>query len=449
MAPATPPGVGALAVVRISGPEAIPIARRVFRPAHAHAEFTPRHVLHGHVVTAEGEPLDEVLLTLFVAPYSFTGEDSAEISCHGAPFLVQSILDRVQQEGARFASPGEFTRRAFAHGKIDLAQAESVADLIHAQSSGAARAALRQLRGRLSSKIAEIRAPLLRTLADVEADLDFAAEEEVPCYDREAVSRALASLEEALRRLADEGSRGRIVRDGVRVVIAGRPNAGKSTLFNALLEEDRAIVSHEAGTTRDLLHGDFAHEGVVFHLLDTAGIRDGDVGHVEGEGMRRAQRAEADIRLVVIDRSSPAQAKDDALVRDALAESERVLVARSKCDLPAVDEDDRFSAMDPPVPTIAISAKTGEGLEALRAKLLELVAGGGDLAGEPLVTNTRHVELLRDASESLGRAREHIDEGELLAEDLRGALGALNEITGEGTREEILDTIFSSFCIGK
>lgn len=445
VAPATAPGVGALAVIRISGPEAASVAGRVFRGAKDLGAERPRRVLHGHVVARNGDPIDEVLLTLFRAPQSFTGEDSAEISCHGAPYLVRRILARIQEEGARLALPGEFTRRAFANGRIDLAQAESVADLIHAQSAGAARAALRQLQGRLSARLQTLRAPLLRTLANVEADLDFAAEEEVPSYDRGAVAKQIETLREALDRLVEEGARGRIVRDGVRVVLAGRPNSGKSTLFNALLEEDRAIVSEEAGTTRDVLHGDFVEGGVVFHLYDTAGIREGEVGHVEREGMRRARSTTADLRVLVVDGSLPARDDDRAFVRGAAKESAPAILARNKSDL-----GDAWGETGRALSAVSISAKTGDGLPALRRLLFEAATGGGDdLVGEPLVTNTRHIDLLREASRSLGDGLERLGEGELLAEDLRAALGALNEITGDGTREEVLDIIFSSFCIGK
>ncbi len=453
VAPATAPGVGALAVIRISGPEAVAVAGRVFRGAREIDAERPRRVLHGHVVARDGDPIDEVLLTLFRAPQSFTGEDSAEISCHGAPYLVRRILVRIQEEGARLALPGEFTRRAFANGRIDLAQAESVADLIHAQSAGAARAALRQLQGRLSARLRTLRDPLLRTLANVEADLDFAAEEEVPSYDRGVVAEQIKALRDTLEQLIEEGVRGRIVRDGVRVVLAGRPNSGKSTLFNALLEEDRAIVSEEAGTTRDVLHGDFVVSGIVFHLYDTAGIREGEVGHVEREGMRRAQSTAADLRVLVVDGSIPARAEDLAFVRGAATEDAPAILARNKSDLGDAWGNARAGASDdaPGVLSgVSISAKTGDGLAALRRLLFEAATGDGDdFVGEPLVTNTRHIDLLRDATRSLGDALERLDEGELLAEDLRAALGALNEITGDGTREEVLDMIFSSFCIGK
>lgn len=448
VAPATAPGVGALAVIRISGPDATAIAARLFRGVRALDAERPRRVLHGHVVDRDGEPVDEVLLTLFRGPQSFTGEDSAEISCHGAPYLVRRILERAQEEGARLALPGEFTRRAFANGRIDLAQAESVSDLIHAQSSGAARAALRQLEGQLSDRLGKLRAPLLRTLVNVEADLDFAAEEEVPTYDREVVAREIASIRSAIDRLIEEGARGRIVRDGVRVVLAGRPNSGKSTLFNALLEEDRAIVSEEAGTTRDVLHGDFVVKGVVFHLYDTAGIREGDVGHVEREGMRRAQTTKADLRVLVVDGSVPAGAEEISFVRDAARDDACAILARNKSDV-----GDAWGAVPEEagaLPAVTISAKTGNGLSDLRRVLFEAATGGGsDLVGEPLVTNTRHIELLQVATRALGDADDRLGEGELLAEDLRAALEALNEITGDGTREEILDTIFASFCIGK
>jgi tRNA modification GTPase len=445
VAVATPPGAGALAVVRVSGERAFSIADAIFRCRTRPADAPPRTVLLGEILGEAGEIVDEVLLVRFPAPHSYTGEDSIEISCHGGPYLVRRIVERVRSAGARLAEPGEFTRRAFRSGRIDLAQAEAVADLVRARTEGAARSALRQLRGGLSGRVSALREALLDLLAEVEADLDFAPEEDVPRYDgtraREIVERAAAEVDGLVR----EGERGRIVRDGVRAVIVGKPNSGKSTLFNAFLGEDRAIVSSEPGTTRDFLEGETEIGGILFRLVDTAGVREGARG-VEGEGIRRARKEgeEADLLIVVLDRSAPLSAEDRALLDETKGRKRVVVLAKS--DLPRRCGDAPAAA----AARVEVSALRGDGMDALRAEVLRGVEAGGDeTPGDAIVTSVRHIESFRGAGEALRRALAAPEEGELLAQDLRDAIAHLGDVTGEGAGEELLDRIFSRFCIGK
>lgn len=446
VAAATPPGRGALAVVRVSGPGAISIAGRIFRGKRDPLSAPPRTALRGSVVDGSGAEIDDVLLVCFPGPRSYTAEDSVEISCHGGPYLVRRIVERIVAEGARPAGPGEFTRRAFRNGRIDLAQAESVADLIRARTEGAARSALGQLRGGLSRETDALRGGLVDLLSLVEADLDFSAEEEVPRYDREEALRRVRSTAAEIERLVRQGEKGRLLRDGVRVAIVGRPNSGKSTLFNAIVGEERAIVSPEPGTTRDLLEGETEIGGLLFQLSDTAGMREGAAGPVEEEGIRRAKRrvGEADLVLVVVDGSEPVNDEDRAVL-ESTAERKRIVVL-AKGDLPKRSGPLPAQAGDP----AAVSALTGEGIAALREALLAATGtGGADEFGDVVVTAVRHVEAFRVAAEALRRAEKVVGEGELLAEDLREAAARLGEITGAGTRDEILDRIFSRFCIGK
>ncbi|MBN1825082.1 MAG: tRNA uridine-5-carboxymethylaminomethyl(34) synthesis GTPase MnmE [Candidatus Eisenbacteria bacterium] len=446
VAPATPPGVGALAVVRVSGPAAIRIADAVFRGRTAPSRARPRTALHGKIVDEGERPIDEALLILFPAPRSYTGEDVVEISCHGGPWPVRAVVERLIRAGARAAAPGEFTRRAFRNGRIDLAQAESVADLVRARTEGAARTALRQLGGELSGALRAMRGRAVDLLARVEADLDFADEERFPAYDREEARRIVEEVRREAERLAGEGERGRVLVEGVGAALVGRPNSGKSTLFNALLGEERAIVSPEPGTTRDLLEGEAAIGGLLFRLSDTAGMREAP-GAVEEEGVRRARRrsGESDVRIVVLDRSEPLTDEDMRVLAET-AGAARV-VALTKSDLP-----DR--AGPPPLiegeRAVNVSGLTGDGVEDLRAALLAAVEGEETAKiGDAVISGVRHLEAVRAAERALSRALQSIDRGELLAEDLREAASQIGSILGEGTREEVLDRIFQRFCIGK
>ncbi len=442
---ATPSGTGALAVVRLSGPRAAAVADRIFSGAIAPSRAAPKTVHLGAITSPSGEKIDEVLLTSFRAPHSFTGEDSIEISCHGAPFLVKRIVERAVAAGARPAAPGEFTRRAFLNGRIDLAQAESVADLVGARTAAAARTALRQLHGRLSGTLHRIRTSLIDVLAGVEANLDFVAEEGAPPFSPEEGARAALRVKEEIDRLLSRADEGRFVRDGVRLVIAGRQNSGKSTLFNALLDEERAIVSEEPGTTRDVIEGEFEEGGILFFVSDTAGVGGKVGGPVEREGIRRGarRRRTADLVLVTLDGSEPPGAEDEGLL-DETAGRKRVVVV-TKDDLPRRLGEVPLGHVETAIP---VCAPENRGIAVLRETLRDAVSGDVG-TGDPEVTSVRHIERLRAASKALAAAAKVTASGELFAEDLRAAAAALGEITGEGAREELLDAIFSRFCLGK
>jgi tRNA modification GTPase len=445
VAAATPPGIGALAVVRLSGPGSIALAEAVFRGRTPVSEAPARTLLHGEVIGADGEGIDEVLLASFRAPHSFTGEDSVEISCHGGPYLVRRILARIVEAGARLAEPGEFTRRAFRNGRLDLAQAEAVADLVRARTEAAARSALAQLRGALSARTRAARETLLDLLANVEADLDFASEEDVPRYDAREAARLVASAAEELEKLAGEGENGRLLREGVRTVIVGRPNSGKSTLFNALLGEERAIVSDEPGTTRDFLEGEADIGGLLFRLEDTAGVREGAEG-VEGEGIRRSwkRQEEADLLLVTIDGSEPLTDEDRRILQ-ATAGKKRIVVL-TKGDLGGAHRLPPAEADG----AVSVSAMTGEGIDRLRERMRRETAERAEGAGgDAVATSVRQIEALKEAAAAARRASGVVETAELFADDLRAAIGHLGAITGEGAADEVLDRIFARFCIGK
>ncbi len=448
---ATARGRAALGVVRISGPEAVAIAAACFEGANLREAAS--HTAHvGYVARRGGTRLDQVVATVFRAPRSATGEDVVECSCHGGDFATRLILNCLLEAGARLAAPGEFTQRAFLNGKMDLAQAEAVADLIHASSSLAHRVSVSHLQGRYSEALADIRAGLLELCAYLELELDF-SEEDVAFADRERLGDLLERSERLLDALLRSWRLGRRVRDGVRVVIAGRPNAGKSTLLNALLGSDRAIVSPAPGTTRDEVEGEAEIGGLLFRFTDTAGLRD-TADAIEAEGVSRAERAidRSDILVYVYDVTVGMDAGEQAFI-EALADrgAPPVLLAANKTDLLKREKAPSDGGVFP------LSAKRAFRDEAemqpLIARLLE--TAGGDLSlseGSLVVTNERHRNHLRKALDAVRAARQGLGAGsaaELLALDLRVALHEIGAITGEITNEDVLDQIFSRFCIGK
>ena len=448
---ATARGRAALGVVRISGPEAVPIAAACFEGANLREAAS--HTAHvGYVTRRDGMRLDQVVATVFRAPRSATGEDVVECSCHGGDFATRLILHALLEGGARLAAPGEFTQRAFLNGKMDLAQAEAVADLIHASSSLAHRVSVSHLQGRYSEALADIRGGLLELCAYLELELDF-SEEDVAFADRERLGNLLERSERLLDALLQSWRLGRRVRDGVRVVIAGRPNAGKSTLLNALLGSDRAIVSPTPGTTRDEVEGEAEIGGLLFRFTDTAGLRDA-TDAIEAEGVSRAERAidRSDILAYVYDVTAGMDAGEQAFV-EGLTErgAPPVLLVANKTDLLAREEAPSDGGV------FALSARRAfrdEGeLQPLIVRLLE--TAGGDLSlseGSLVVTNERHRRHLRKALDAVRAARQGLGSGsaaELLALDLRVALHEIGAITGEITNEDVLDQIFSRFCIGK
>jgi len=446
VAPVTPPGEGGVAIIRLSGPRAEICLDQVFSPRRACLPLTSHHLTLGTLRTPEGDLLDQVMAVVMRAPHSYTGEDVVEVHCHGAPVTVRHILDTFLRMGLRLAGPGEFTLRAFLNGRLDLAQAEAVADLIRSRSERATRVALGQLDGVLSRTIQSLRHPLLETLALLEAYIDF-PEEDLPDED---AGKILAPVRQCLSRsevLSATFDQGRILREGLSVLILGRPNVGKSSLLNALLGEARAIVTPVAGTTRDLIEEQITLAGIPVRLIDTAGIRPSH-DPVEQEGVRRARSKidTADLVLLVIDGSCPLGAEDHAAL--ALCSGVPTIVVRNKSDLGLAPLD---AAIDNPA-RLDLSVHSGQGLEALKEAITRACLGEGRTSEESVVLcERRHLEALLLCAESLRRflAGWGSLSTELLALELRSALDSLGLITGETTPDEILDAIFSRFCIGK
>ena len=433
---ATPVG-GAIAVVRISGPGAEALLRRVFTGCGA-----PREMAYGRVVDGAGETLDEAMAAFFPAPRSYTGEDMAELYLHGGQVTVRRVLALLGCH-ARSARPGEFTERAFLAGKMDLAQAEAVMDLINAGAERSAKSALAQLEGRLSVRIADVERELLDALSGLEAAIDYP--EELEDDVTSALPEVLAAAERELQALAGAGLSGRVLREGARVAIVGRPNAGKSSLLNALAGAELAIVTQFAGTTRDVLEETVSMEGVPVTLYDTAGIRAAD-DPVERIGVERARLAaeRADLLLVCFDAAAPLTEEDLALLRET--EGRPRIAVCNKSDLPALWSAETLAAQG--ISACTVSAETGEGLAALRHAIAVRVAPEQESA---LVTNARHIEALQLAAAAVAEARQNAGgaELELVATDLREALSALGQITGRTAAADLIECIFSKFCVGK
>ena len=437
---ATPPGEGALAVIRISGEKALAVADVVFRAAKAPSATEERRVVFGKIVDATGGVLDEVLLTVFRNPRSYTGENLVEISGHGGPVVASRVLAAVLAAGARMARPGEFTERAFHNGKLDLTQAEAVMDLIHAQTDRAAKAAAGQLEGRLGLEIHALRAQLLETVAHLEAFIDF-PEEGIDPESGEVLRKRMDSVRGHLEGLLATANEGRLLREGITLALCGAPNAGKSSLLNRLLGMERAIVSETAGTTRDTIEERASLGGYPFRVIDTAGLRETE-DPVEREGVARARRAAeaADLRIHLLD-AAEQNNPPSPLFADELLVLNKVDLVANRDALPH---------------GIQISCRTGEGVEPLVQAILARATGRSSALGEaaPNITaiNTRHRDCLLKARGHLDASIALLESGEppeLVAVELRSALGDVGEIVGEAGTEEILGKIFSSFCIGK
>ncbi|MEM1095780.1 MAG: tRNA uridine-5-carboxymethylaminomethyl(34) synthesis GTPase MnmE [Bacteroidota bacterium] len=452
---ATARGRAALAILRVSGPEALDVANVCFRGANL--TQVPSHTVHmGYLTAKDGGDIDQVVATVFRAPRSATGEDVVEITCHGGDFAPTLILQSLLAHGARMAEPGEFTQRGFLNGKLDLAQAESVADLIHASSSRAHRVSLQHLQGRYSHLLESVRTELLDLCAFVELELDF-AEEDVEFADRERLVTLLTNTEALLNQLLASYHVGALIRDGVRVVIGGRPNAGKSTLLNALLGRDRAIVSATPGTTRDEIEGEIEVDGLLLRFVDTAGLRD-TADAIEAEGVRRAERsiASGDALLYVYDLQAGLDPDEHAFLERLHADQAElpILLVGNKRDLvsnataPEVPSDIRFRALSAEQ-GFADADEIKPLLHDLIAHVTERLSGTESSA---VVMNQRHRQHLRHALDAIRRAQTALAydaSGDTLALDLRQALHELGSITGEVTTEDILGQIFSRFCIGK
>ena len=463
VAVATPPGVGGVAMVRLTGPQALAIGLQLFAPRTNHAWVPrPRYLHFGafHDPTT-AEPLDEGLFAYMPGPHSYTGEDVVECQTHGAPLVVRRLTGAALRLGARAAEPGEMTLRAFLHGRLDLAQAESVADLIAANSDAALRQALGQLAGRLSEQVRAARQEVLHALTPIEATIDF-PEEEVPAPDRAELLTRLHAAQATVADLLAGADRGRVARDGLRCAILGRPNVGKSSLLNALLRADRAIVTPIAGTTRDTLEEWAIVGGVACLLIDTAGIAP-TTDPVEEIGVARSHAAldQAELVLLVLDRAAPLAEEDRAVIaaiaaRQADAAPPAVLVILNKADLePGLGDDTLAAALAPlriAAPPLALSSVTGAGLANLEAVVAATALGGPDTGSAPLVARARHRDALRRGAEALAAATHTITTGlplDLAATDLHDALHALGTITGESITDDLLSSIFSEFCIGK
>ncbi|MBI5317117.1 MAG: tRNA uridine-5-carboxymethylaminomethyl(34) synthesis GTPase MnmE [Nitrospirae bacterium] len=463
---ATPAGQGGIGIVRLSGPQALSIASQVVRlrsgdslssvsshTLHLADLVIPALEKHGEVRAVRNRLpvsglIDEALVVYMKAPRSFTAEDVVEIQSHGGMLVLELVCRVCLESGARMAEPGEFTKRAFLNGRLDLSQAEAVLDTIRAASSAGLNIAQRQLRGDLAHEIEQARASLLTVLAHVEAGIDF-VDEDISFLQQDEFVRIVSHARVVVQKLEATARDGRILKEGAHVVILGRPNVGKSSLLNRLLKEERAIVTAIPGTTRDVIEESIDIDGVMIHLADTAGMRETD-DVVEREGIRRARAAqdEADLLLVVVDGSVPLTSDDRELLRSVRDRKHMVLL--NKADLAETVERD---------PTLTdrlvyiMSAKTGMGIEVVKSALLAQLVSGGFEAGESLmVTNARHRDALRRASTSLDQALESVRggmAGELISIDVRAAADALGEITGAITTDEILGRIFSEFCVGK
>lgn len=441
----TASGAAALSIIRISGSDSIILADKIYS-GRTKPSLMESHTLHyGHIIDAEGRPADEVMLAILKAPHSFTAEDMVEITCHGGAANATAVLEAALTAGARPARPGEFSLRAFLNGRMDLAQAEAVADIINARTSAAARAALERLSGGLSRRITTIRESLLDAAALIESMIDF-PEEDIAPAENEAIRKTMIQAERDIGGLLKGSRAAMVLKDGARVVIAGRPNVGKSSLFNMLLREEKAIVTETPGTTRDVLEGWIDIKGIPVRLFDTAGLREtGD--HIETQGMARARGklGEADLVLLVLDGTMPLNEEDHHLLSEIEKTNHIVLV--NKCDLRKQSPDD----FDPR--WIKISAVTEEGLPTLEEQLVRMLAGGQEVdTGAVSAASQRQVALMEESLRHLKTAKEGLAKRisyELIASDLKAAIDSLGQITGQTIGDDILNRIFSQFCIGK
>jgi tRNA modification GTPase len=440
---ATPNGIGAIGMIRLSGPKSVSIVSEVFSKSLLDKRSHTTHF--GTIANKSHELIDEVLVTIFAHGMSFTGEQSVEISCHGSPYIQQQLIQVLLDSGARMAEPGEFTQRAFLNGKMDLSQAEAVADLIASQSKSAHGIALKQLRGRFSNELKELREKLINFASLVELELDF-AEEDVEFADRTQLKSLVEEVLNYITRLAQSFDLGNAIKNGVPVAIVGAPNTGKSTLLNQLLGDDRAIVSTIEGTTRDIIEETLNIDGILFRLIDTAGIRDG-AEEVEAMGIERSlQKIEqATIVLCLADASNKKSVAEVQAWTHELRErhpDKKIFMIANKMDLGSVVQNEAF----------VISAKNGENIVDLKSKLVEEMKGDFNLANDTIVSNARHYDALIKTADALKTAKEAIESnttGDFIAMDIRQAMFDLGQITGDISTDDLLGNIFSKFCIGK
>lgn len=444
---ATPQGIGAIGVIRLSGNNAIEIVNTIF--PNKDLTVQPSHTLHVGILKNNETVIDEVIVSLFIAPRSYTGENVVEISCHGSSFIQQKIIDACIEKGARLAKPGEFTQRAFLNGKLDLAQAEAVADLIASNTEASRKTALQNMRGGFSNVLKNLREELLKFSALIELELDF-SQEDVEFADRTQLYQLITDAENVIQNLLLSFRLGNVIRNGVQVAIIGKPNAGKSTLLNTLLNENRAIVSDIAGTTRDTIEEVINIEGILFRLIDTAGIRESE-NEIETIGVEKSFEKMRNADIVVYLFDSTQETKENLLQeqQQLISAGKTFLLIGNKIDL--MNAEDTIKKYDD-IDILFISAKEHTHVNLLKKKLVENVISGNVETENVIVTNARHYEALQKINEALADTRKGLDKnipGDLIAPDIRRCLYYLGEITGQITNEDQLDYIFSKFCIGK
>ncbi|AJG40542.1 tRNA modification GTPase TrmE [Thermotoga sp. RQ7] len=446
VAVATPPGKGAIAILRLSGPESWGIVRKHFK---TRSNIVPRKAIHGWI-RENGEDIDEVVVIFYRSPRSYTGEDMVEVMCHGGPFVVKKLLDVFLSAGARMAEPGEFTKRAFLNGKMDLTSAEAVRDLIEAKSEASLKLSLKNLKGGLRQFVETLREELINVLAEIRVELDYPDDVET---DVESVKTKIESIHERLKEELKKADAGIMLNRGLRMVIVGKPNVGKSTLLNRLLKEDRAIVTDIPGTTRDVISEEIVIKGILFRVVDTAGVRSETRDLVERLGIERTfqEIEKADIVLFVLDASSPLD-DEDRLILERI-KHKRYLVVINKVDIvERIDEEELKRKLGTDRHIVKISALKGEGLEKLEEAVYRETQEIFEKGSSSLITNLRQKQLLENVKKSLESAIESLKNKtpiDLVSIDLERALHVLDEVTGRSFREDLLDAIFSTFCVGK
>ncbi|MCY0976800.1 tRNA uridine-5-carboxymethylaminomethyl(34) synthesis GTPase MnmE [Chryseobacterium wangxinyae] len=452
---ATANGIGAIGIIRISGDDAISVSSKIFDGKNL--EKVASHTVHYGFIKEDEEIIDEVMVSVFKAPKTFTAEDSVEISFHGSPHIAKKILEVLIKNGARMAKAGEFTMRAFINGRIDLSQAESIADLIASENESSRKVALTQLKGGITNEISFLRTDLLNFVSLIELELDF-AEEDVEFADRSALNKLLDKIESKLNSLIESFQYGNAIKNGTAVAIIGKPNAGKSTLLNALLKEERAIVSNIAGTTRDTIEEILHIKGHAFRLIDTAGLRD-TVDEIEAIGVKKAKEkvANANILVYLVDAATPDFSEDIEMIKSLMREDLKLIICATKIDEVSPSYYDKVedifrNAISQEFDFIKISAVENQNIQDLKNELSSYVEQLKSQENNVVITNQRHYEALGKSLDAVNKVKEAITtqiSTELLAYELRNALEHLGEISGEVTNDEVLGNIFSKFCIGK
>lgn len=445
---ATPPGVGAIGVIRLSGKDAIEIIDQLFPSKNLTEQVT--HTLHVGLIKENDIVLDEAVISLFKTPKSYTGENVVEISCHGSPYVQQQVVQACIRKGARMARPGEFTQRAFLNGKLDLTQAEAVADLIASNTAASQQTALHNIRGGFSSVLKNLRTELIQFSALIELELDF-SQEDVEFADRKKFYALIENANSITVNLLQSFQLGNVIKNGVSVAIVGKPNAGKSTLLNTLLNENRAIVSEIAGTTRDTIEEVINIDGILFRLIDTAGIRDDSKDIIELIGIEKSREKieQSDEVIYIFDVNTETFGELEAAIALIQEKNKNYLLIGNKADLLGIDTAaGKYAGID----VLYISAKEQQGIHLLKQKLVDKIIKGNLNTENTIVTNARHYEALQQVQQSLSEIKNGLDNnipGDLLALDIRRCLHYISEITGDITNETVLDLIFSQFCIGK